>query len=134
MPSFQITIKPSRRAAARYVDDVRRTLLQALAAGKSEGVTQSKIAGQLGVHRSVINRELRGQKDITSGRVGELAWALGYRPVFRLERVTAAGANVAPLAPPEPVATSKTAGTATPSSPPIAGTRVSSPASYEMMT
>ena len=31
MPSFQITLSPSRRAASRFVEKVRRSLQQALA-------------------------------------------------------------------------------------------------------
>lgn len=95
MPSFRITISPSRRAAARFVSYVRRELLRALEQEKSNGVTQSKIARDLDVHRSVINREFRGQKDISVGRIGELAWAMGRRPSFGLPRAEAPeGANV----------------------------------------
>ena len=39
------------------------------------------------MHRSVINRELRGKKDITLGRVAELAWALGRTPELVLSPV-----------------------------------------------
>jgi plasmid maintenance system antidote protein VapI len=86
MPSFQITVTPSRRAAARFITRVRRALQKALAEeAQLSGLSQSKIAGAIGVHRSVINRELRGQRDITLGRVGELAWALGRTIVFELQ-------------------------------------------------
>src|SRR6266545_2797197 len=45
--------------------------------------------------RSVINRELRGKKDITLGRVAELAWAMGRIPFFDLpERKLPAGSNL----------------------------------------
>jgi transcriptional regulator with XRE-family HTH domain len=58
------------------------------------GATQSDLARSIGVHRSVINRELRGQKDITLGRVAELAYALGRKPYFELrEPVVQDGAN-----------------------------------------
>lgn len=85
MSSFQLSVTPSRRAAARHVTNVRRALLKALAEEEiKRGLTQSEIARVIGVHRSVINRELRGQKDITLGRVGELAFALGRDPEFAL--------------------------------------------------
>jgi plasmid maintenance system antidote protein VapI len=85
MPSFQISIEPNRRAAARFVGQVRRALQKALIEEKRKsGTTQADIARAIGVNRSVINKELKGFKDITLGRVAELAWALGRRPVFEL--------------------------------------------------
>ena len=85
MPSFQISITPSRREAARFVTRVRRALQKALAEeNEKRGLTQSDIAREIGVHRSVINREFRGYKDITLGRVAELSFAMGRRPAFDL--------------------------------------------------
>lgn len=64
---------------------VRRTIQKALAEEeKKRGLKQTDIARAIGVHRSVINRELKGRKDITLGRVAELAWAMGRVPVFDL--------------------------------------------------
>ena len=95
MTSFQISISPSRRAAGRFISRVRRSIQRALAEEhRKSGVTQSDIARTIGVHRSVINRELRGQKDITLGRVAELAWALGRTPSLELpERTPRPGTN-----------------------------------------
>lgn len=85
MPSFRISVTPSRRAAARNIENVRRALLKALAEeNERRGLTQSDVARTIGVHRSVVNRELRGRKDITLGRVGELAYAMGREIVFDL--------------------------------------------------
>lgn len=85
MPSFRISVTPSRRAAARFIMSVRRTIQKALAEEeKKRGLKQTDIARAIGVHRSVINRELKGRKDITLGRVAELAWAMGRVPVFDL--------------------------------------------------
>lgn len=102
MASFQITIPANRRAAARFVGEVHRSILQAFSQKSEEGLTQSEIARMLGVHRSVINRELRGGKDMTIGRVGELAWAMGKKAVLTLEDVAArphANSRPAPAAP-----------------------------------
>jgi predicted XRE-type DNA-binding protein len=99
MTSFQITLSPNRRAAARYVTQVRRALQKALAEEqKASGLTQSQIARAVGVHRSVINREMRGQKDLTLGRVAELAWAMGRKPIFELVPIiNPHGSNLPPV-------------------------------------
>lgn len=100
MPSFQISVPPNRRAAARFVEGVRRSIQKALAEENLRtGLTQSDIARTIGVHRSVINREIRGFKDITLGRVAELAHALGRVPQFDLAKpAQSAGSNLAPSA------------------------------------
>jgi DNA-binding XRE family transcriptional regulator len=96
VPSFQITIAPNRRAAARFVSQVRRALQKAFAEEqKKQGLSQADIARAIGVNRSVINRELKGFKDITLGRVAELAWALGRAPTFHLDKqITTIGQNI----------------------------------------
>lgn len=104
MPSLQISISPDKRAAARFLGNVRRAIQKAYVEEQiKRGVSQSDIARALGVHRSVINRELKGFKDITLGRVAQLAWALGRKPTFHLDEPFAvAGRNT----PPMPVVTS----------------------------
>lgn len=95
MPSFQITVSPSRRAAARFIGRVRRDLVKAVSRKKAaEGITQSEIARRIDVHRSVISRELRGYNDLTLGRVAELAWALGLEPAFELKEPPVEGNGV----------------------------------------
>lgn len=96
MPSFQITLSPNRRAAARFIGQVRRTLQKAyVEEQKKNGLSQSEIARALKVHRSVINRELKGLKDMTLGRVGELSWAMGRKPFFSAEEpAQAVGTNL----------------------------------------
>jgi hypothetical protein len=108
MPSFQIAISPNRRAAARFVSQVRRALQKALVEEqRMRGLSQSDIARAIGVNRSVINRELKGFKDITLGRVAELAWALGRKPSFNLDvSLTAIGQNSVPVTPATRVVTS----------------------------
>ena len=96
MPSFQTTISPTKRAAARFVLTVRRALQQALVEEqRKRGLTQSDIARELGVHRSVINRELRGERDIGLSRIAELAYIMGRKPTFALpERRQRDDANI----------------------------------------
>jgi|SRR5665213_1681527 len=96
--SFQITISASRRAAARFVVGVRRALQKAYVEEQNDlGLTQTAIAHAVGVHRSVINRELRGVKDITLGRVAELAEAMGRTPIFTMpKKKITLGSNLLP--------------------------------------
>src|SRR5579871_1569751 len=95
MASFQIGITPSKRAAARFVGAVRRGLQMVLA---EEEISQSDLARELGVHRSVISREIRGDKDITLGRIGELAFLLGRRAQITFpKREYHEGANNLPV-------------------------------------
>jgi plasmid maintenance system antidote protein VapI len=85
MTSFQIGISPSRRAAGRFISRVRRALQRAVVEeGERTGLNQSKIAEAIGVHRSVISRELNGRQDITLGRIAELAWAMGREIEFSI--------------------------------------------------
>jgi predicted XRE-type DNA-binding protein len=99
MTSFQIGISPNRRAAARFVARVRRVLQSALIEERDlSGISQSKIANSLEVHRSVISRELNGLQDITLGRVAELAWAMGREIKFDLVRPQPVAGSNAPLA------------------------------------
>jgi transcriptional regulator with XRE-family HTH domain len=95
MPSFRITLSPTKRAAGRFVYGVRRKLQKALLEEqKKRGLTQTAIANEIGVHRSVINRELRGAKDLTLGRVAELASALGRSATIEFpEIVQSVGQN-----------------------------------------
>lgn len=102
MPSSQIALTAPKRAAARFIVMVRRKLLQALVDEGARGLNQSQIAQTIGVHRSVINRELRGVQDITLGRIGELAHAMGRRPIFELEPIVARpGTNLPVIQPPK---------------------------------
>src|SRR4051812_47082720 len=83
--SFRISLSPQRRVAARFVEKVRRRLQRAYS--ESPNLKQTDIARALGVHRSVISRQLRGRQDMTLGRVAELSWCLGYEPHFDLTPV-----------------------------------------------
>jgi transcriptional regulator with XRE-family HTH domain len=59
------------------------------------GLTQADVARTIGVNRSVIHRELMGQKDITLGRVGELASAMGRKAFIEFRELTqSAGQNI----------------------------------------
>ncbi len=97
MPSFRISVEPHRKSAARFVESVRRRLQKAYA--DNPDITQSQIADVLGVHRSVINRQLRGYQDMTLGRVAELSRCMGYEPAFDLISIEERIGNHVPSAP-----------------------------------
>lgn len=89
MPSFQITLTPNKRAAGRFVNSVRRSLQRVLAEEHNKrGLTQADVARAIGVNRSVVHREFMGQKDITLGRVAELASAMGRKAVIEFKDLT----------------------------------------------
>jgi transcriptional regulator with XRE-family HTH domain len=101
MTSFQITLTPSKRAAGRFVNSVRRGLQRIFAEEQAKrGLTQAQIAREIGVNRSVIHRELMGQKDITLGRVGELASAMGRKAVIEFREMAQATGNIQVVEPP----------------------------------
>lgn len=92
--SFQISIPPDRAEAAFFVSDVRRSLQKALVEAKPRGITQASIARVIGVNRSVINRELKGTRDLSLGRVAQFAWAMGLVPILEfMQPASGAGAN-----------------------------------------
>ena len=98
MPSFRISITPNRRAAARFVTAVRRAIQKMYSEESNKrGLKQTDIARAIGVHRSVINRQLHGREDISLARVAELAWAMGRKAMIDFPEIKAApGSNVQP--------------------------------------
>lgn len=94
MMSYELKIDPKRRAAGRFIGAVRKSLINAALEEKQRhGLTQQKVADCLGVNRSVINRMLRGEVNLTLRSVAELAWAMGWQPHFSLRRIDRADRN-----------------------------------------
>lgn len=81
--SYKLKISPKERVSGRFLAQVRKALIST---ALSEGASQQSIATKLDVNRSVINRLLRGDKNLTIRSIGELAWALDYKPTFSLEK------------------------------------------------
>ncbi|GAA3113779.1 hypothetical protein GCM10010520_67310 [Rhizobium viscosum] len=85
--SYELKIDPKKRAASRFIGKVRKALVSAAIDEKSlSGINQQKVAASLGVNRSVINRMLKGDGNLTLRSIGELAWALGWEPEFTMKR------------------------------------------------
>ena len=87
--SFQIRLDPRKKAASRFILAVRAALQEALTEEAESGrTTKSQIAERLGIHRSAVTRRMKGTENLTLRTLAEMAWALGRRPTFTLERAT----------------------------------------------
>jgi transcriptional regulator with XRE-family HTH domain len=84
---FEFDLNEKDRASGRFIGAVRKSLLAAAVSEKKNSkVTQQTIAKKLGVNRSVINRMLKGETNLTLRSLAEIAWALGYEIVFGLRK------------------------------------------------
>ena len=101
MTSFQFDISSRARNAGRFIGRVRDELLKALSDRRADGkLTQQELARKLDVHRSLVNRQLSGEANLTLRSLADLAWAMDMEISFELKKpTTQAGQN-------EPVATS----------------------------
>jgi transcriptional regulator with XRE-family HTH domain len=87
MTSYVFDIGEKARKASRFIAHVRAELQKALIAEKAaRKITQQQIASQIGVNRSVINRQLMGTENLTLRSVADLAWALGWDIAFELKK------------------------------------------------
>ena len=87
MTYFLFDIGGRSRKAGRFLGLVRTQLLIALSERKAEtGLTQQALAQKLGVHRSLINRRLSGEANLTLRSLADLAWALDMDIAFELRK------------------------------------------------
>lgn len=85
--SFLFDIGGRKRKAASFITKVRNELLQALVEEKAaRPFSQQQLAQKLGVNRSVINRQLNGEANLTLRTVADLAWALDREISFELKK------------------------------------------------
>jgi transcriptional regulator with XRE-family HTH domain len=70
-------------------------LLKALSERKKDGkLSQQELAKKLEVHRSLINRQLSGEANLTLRSLADLAWAMDMEISFELKKpVVEAGQN-----------------------------------------
>jgi transcriptional regulator with XRE-family HTH domain len=92
---FQFDIGGRARHAGRFIGRVRGELLRALSQRKSEGgLPQQALAEKLGMKRSLINRQLAGEANLSLRSLADLAWAMDMEISFELKKPTAkAGQN-----------------------------------------
>jgi hypothetical protein len=91
------------RLASRFISHVRREVQNAYEQERSERrITQQEIAKRIGVHRSVINRQLGGIENMTLRSVAELLGAMGWEPVFEARKIRTAAQSNQPVPDPSP--------------------------------
>ncbi|MDE1935922.1 XRE family transcriptional regulator [Bradyrhizobium sp.] len=99
MTSFHFAIGSRARHAGRFIGRVRGELLRALAQRKSEGsLPQQLLADKLGIERSLINRQLSGEANLSLRSLADLAWAMDMEISFELKRPAAEAGQNHPLA------------------------------------
>ena len=97
MTFFRFDIHGRSRKAARLMGRVRRELLKAVMEERQAGLTQQELARRLEQRRSIVNRQLSGESEITLRGLADLAWALDREITVELGRPTVtAGQNIPP--------------------------------------
>lgn len=90
--SLLFDIGEKARSVARFLGSVHRELQTALEEEKAlRKLTQQQIADEIGVNRSVINRQFLGGGNLTLRRIAELAFAMDREPVLELRKRSARG-------------------------------------------
>jgi transcriptional regulator with XRE-family HTH domain len=85
--SFQFDVGSRARNAGRFIGRVRDELLKALSDRKKDGkLTQQELARKLDVHRSLVNRQLAGEANLTLRSLADLAWAMDMEIAFELKK------------------------------------------------
>lgn len=72
--SYQLKIDPKDANSARFISSLSRKIQRELIAS---GMTQQEIAELLGVDRSVVNRRIKGDANLTARSIAEFAFAFG---------------------------------------------------------
>jgi transcriptional regulator with XRE-family HTH domain len=97
MTFYRFDVGARSRKAGRLIGRIRSELLKALTEEKRAGLTQQELARRLEMGRSVLNRQLSGESNLSLRSLADLAWALDREIAFELRRpVESAGQNIAP--------------------------------------
>ena len=78
--SLLVDIGGKRRAAGRYINQIRRRLITTVLNAEEQGITRAEIARRIGCDRARITRQLNGNSNITLRSIAEIAWAVGKKP------------------------------------------------------
>jgi transcriptional regulator with XRE-family HTH domain len=79
--SYQMRNDPRARKAGRFIHRVQKEIQNAFVAS---GLKQQEIAEKLGVNRSVVNKRLLGESNLTLRTIADLAWAMDADIEFKL--------------------------------------------------
>ncbi len=78
MTSYRFQINERSRQVGRMVGAAQRSLQQAFSEAKDEcGFTQAELARKLEMDRSLLNRQLTGESNLTIRTLADLAWSIG---------------------------------------------------------
>jgi hypothetical protein len=84
--SFHFDIGSRARHAGRFIGRVRGELLRALAEQKAKAaLPQQVMAQKLGIERSLLNRQLSGETNLSLRSLADLAWAMDMEISFELK-------------------------------------------------
>lgn len=81
--SYQIKIDPRSSKAGRFISRVHKEIQNAFV---SSGMKQNDLAKKLEIDRSVINRQLLGESNLTLRSISDLAWAMGCDINFTISK------------------------------------------------
>lgn len=79
--SYQMRNDERSRKAGRFVSRVHKAIQKAVV---HSGLKQNDIAIKLGLDRSIVNRRILGQSNLTLRTIADFAWALDHEIVFDL--------------------------------------------------
>lgn len=87
MTSFSFEVSPRKRKRGRFINVVRKEIQKAVSEVLDErGISQSQLAEELGINRSVLSRRLNGRANLTLSSIADLAWVLDRDLHFSMER------------------------------------------------
>jgi Helix-turn-helix len=77
--SFRTKVSQRRATYLRLVGQIEGQLREAYHRRfREKKITQSSLADKLGVGRSVVNRRLSGQRNMTIETIADMVWGLGH--------------------------------------------------------
>lgn len=79
--SFRLKIDGKSRKSARFISQLQKAIQSAFI---SSGMTQQEVATALEVDRSVVNRRLKSNANLTARSIAEFAYALEKDIEFKL--------------------------------------------------
>ena len=81
--SYQLNISPRARKAGRFISKVHKEIQKAFVAS---GLKQNDLAKKLEIDRSVVNRQLLGESNLTLRSISDLAWAMDCNISFSIQQ------------------------------------------------